>query len=227
MWPDNPIFVFSGPNCLPAGGEKRPGELEERPCEEDQNAGVRAEAREVSALPPTAASAHPQHTQIPQLVCNNCNDFYTPKNKFLPLRNMGKENMAVNKSTSAAPARSEHTPECSSLHVFTPLLVLCKRVASVWKEFPASSFLYSMRTRPMSQLVSAEAVTEWECQRDSPESSWCDVSGREHVLAWRLCLLSDADDSAPSSVEGQDGKGGERNSLSTQHELAAAAFFLQ
>lgn len=72
MWPDNPIFVFSGPNRLPAGGEERPGELEERPCEEDQNAGVRAEAREVSALPPTAASAHPQHTQIPQLVCTNC-----------------------------------------------------------------------------------------------------------------------------------------------------------
>lgn len=71
MWPDSPIFVFSGPNRLPAGGEERPGELEERPCEEDQNAGVCAEAREVSASPPTAASAHPQHTQIPQLVCNN------------------------------------------------------------------------------------------------------------------------------------------------------------
>lgn len=62
IWPDNPILGFSGPDRLPAGGEERPGELEERPCEEDQNAGVRAEAREVSALPPTARSAHPQHT---------------------------------------------------------------------------------------------------------------------------------------------------------------------
>lgn len=65
----------------------------------------------------------------------------------------------------------------------------------------------------MSQLASAEAVTEWECQRDSPESSWCDVSGREHVLAWRLCLLSDADDSALSSVERRDRKWGEKFSL--------------
>lgn len=47
IWPDNPIFVFSGPNRLPAGGEERPGELEERPGEEDQNVGVRSEAREV------------------------------------------------------------------------------------------------------------------------------------------------------------------------------------
>lgn len=44
--------MFSGPNRLPAGGEERPGELEERPCAEDQNAGIRAEAREVSALLP-------------------------------------------------------------------------------------------------------------------------------------------------------------------------------
>lgn len=57
--------MFSGPNRLPAGGEERPGELEERSCAEDQNAGIRAEAREVSALPPIARSAHPQHTQIP------------------------------------------------------------------------------------------------------------------------------------------------------------------
>lgn len=78
--------MFSGPNRLPAGGEERPGEPEERPSEEDQNAGVRSEAREVSALPPTAASAHPQHTQIPQLVLNNCR---------LPMRDTEKENMAA------------------------------------------------------------------------------------------------------------------------------------
>lgn len=54
--------MFSGPNRLPAGGKERPGELEERPCQKDQNARVCAEAREVSALPPTASAAHPQHT---------------------------------------------------------------------------------------------------------------------------------------------------------------------
>lgn len=52
---------------------------------------------------------------------------------------------------------------------------------------------------------------ECECQRDSPESSWYDVSGREHVLAGRLCLLRD--DSAPSSVDELEGKGGERGIL--------------
>lgn len=66
MCPDRPISVFSGPNRLPPGREERSGELEEGPCEEDQNAGVRTEAGEVSALPPTAASGRPQHTQIPQ-----------------------------------------------------------------------------------------------------------------------------------------------------------------
>lgn len=64
--------MLSGPNRLPARGEERPREFEERPCEEDQNAGVCTEAREVSALIPSAASAHPQHTQIPQLVCSYC-----------------------------------------------------------------------------------------------------------------------------------------------------------
>ena len=73
-----------------------------------------------------------------------------------------------------------------------------------------------MRSGPMPQLVSAEAVMEWECQRDSLESSWCDISGRDHVLAGRLCLLSDGDDCTLSSVEGQDVKGGETNPLSTQ-----------
>lgn len=97
MWPDNPIFVFAGPNRLPAGGEERPGEFEERPCEEDQNAGVRTEAGEVSASPPTAATAHPPHTQIPQLVCNNCSVFMfcsLPKNKF-PAWKVEKQYMAV------------------------------------------------------------------------------------------------------------------------------------
>lgn len=80
----------------------------------------------------------------------------------------------------------------------------------------------------MSQLLSAEAVLARECQRDSlPESSWCDVSGHEHVLAWRLYLLSDADDSAASLVEGRDRKEGERNSFTTQDEVTVAAFFLQ
>lgn len=125
MWPDNPIFVFSGPNRLPAGGEERSGELEERPCEEDQNAGVRAEAREVSSLPPTAASAHPQNTQIPQLVCS-VSMFCTLLKIYSCLWEIWKkENLhgsvrfsLVNKSTSAAPAQSEHTPECSSLHFY-------------------------------------------------------------------------------------------------------------
>lgn len=59
----NLFLGFSGPDRLPAGGEERPGELEERPREEDQNAGVRTEAREVSALPPTTCSVtHNIHT---------------------------------------------------------------------------------------------------------------------------------------------------------------------
>lgn len=40
--------MFSGADRLPAGGEERPGEPKERPRSEDQNAGVRTEAREVS-----------------------------------------------------------------------------------------------------------------------------------------------------------------------------------
>lgn len=53
---------FPGSDRLPAGGEERPGELEEGPRAEDQDAGVRTEAGEVNAC-----SAHPQHTKIPQL----------------------------------------------------------------------------------------------------------------------------------------------------------------
>lgn len=75
------FLCFSGPNRLPAGREERPGELEERPCAEDQNAGIRAEAREVSAY-----SAHPQHTKIPQLACNNCSVVDAAINKILPMR---------------------------------------------------------------------------------------------------------------------------------------------
>lgn len=55
--------MFPGPNCLPAGGKERPGELKEGPCPKDQNAGVRTEAGEVSVLLFTDASAHPQHTR--------------------------------------------------------------------------------------------------------------------------------------------------------------------
>lgn len=57
---------FPGPDCLPAGGEERPGELEERPRAEDQDAGVRTQAGEVNAC-----SAHPQRTKIPQLARYN------------------------------------------------------------------------------------------------------------------------------------------------------------
>lgn len=65
MGPDNPIFVFLGPNRLPAGGEEGPGKLEERPCEEDQNAGVRAEAREVSPyLPLLLQPTHITHKYL-------------------------------------------------------------------------------------------------------------------------------------------------------------------
>lgn len=41
--------MLSGPNRLPAGGEERSGEPQKRPGEEDQNAGVCTEAREVSS----------------------------------------------------------------------------------------------------------------------------------------------------------------------------------
>lgn len=54
--------AFPGPDCLPAGWEKRPGELEERPCAEDQDAGVRAQAGEVNARP-----VHSLRTAIHQL----------------------------------------------------------------------------------------------------------------------------------------------------------------
>lgn len=64
--------MFSGSNRLLAGREEGPGELEERPREEDQNAGVRTEAGEVSALSLTAVSARPQHIQTFLPVCNNC-----------------------------------------------------------------------------------------------------------------------------------------------------------
>lgn len=126
MYPDYPIFVFSGSNCLPAGGEERPGEFEERPCEEDQNAGVCAETREASVLLCNAASAHPQHTQIPQLVCSTC-ILYTPKNKFLPEKHGKREHGSrmfsqANKSMSVKPAQCWRIPECSSAH-----LLLCER----------------------------------------------------------------------------------------------------
>lgn len=57
---------FLGPDCLPAGREERPGELEERPRAEDQDAGVRTQAGEVNAYP-----AHPQLTEIAQLARYN------------------------------------------------------------------------------------------------------------------------------------------------------------
>lgn len=57
---------FLGPDCLPAGREERPGELEERPRAEDQDAGIRTQAGEVNA-----DSAHPQLTKIPQPVRYN------------------------------------------------------------------------------------------------------------------------------------------------------------
>lgn len=50
--------MSSGPDRLPAGGTERPGEPKEGPRQEDQNAGVRAEAREVSVFQPAAGSAH-------------------------------------------------------------------------------------------------------------------------------------------------------------------------
>lgn len=68
--------MFSGSDCLPAGGEEGPGELEKRPCEKDQNAGVRAEAGEVNARhfsPPT------MHTN------NNCTVIYNTNNEFLDM----------------------------------------------------------------------------------------------------------------------------------------------
>lgn len=55
--------MFSGPNSLPAGGEERPGELEERPREEDQNVGVRSEAREVGVDPPPHYPISPPATR--------------------------------------------------------------------------------------------------------------------------------------------------------------------
>lgn len=224
MWPDNPIFVFLGPNRLPAGGEEGPGKLEERPCEEDQNAGVRAEAREVSALPPTAASAHPQYTQIPLLVYNNCSD-----SMFCAL-------LKINSSLCEIQRRGEHG--CVRFSLGNSVCFTCTTLThsahlKIKKKTKVSChpcfllFIFYAYKSNVSAGVSRSRNSVSVPERFSPESSWCDVSGQEHVLAWRLCLLSDADDSASSSVEGRDGKGGEKNSRSTWDELTLAAVFLQ
>lgn len=175
MGPDNPIFVFLGPNRLPAGGEEGPGKLEERPCEEDQNAGVRAEAREVSALPPTAASAHPHYTQIPLLVYNNCSD-----SKFCAL-------LKINSSLWEIQRRGEHG--CVRFSLGNSVCFTCTRLTlctfdNVKKQKKVFlPFLYSMHTSPMSQLVSAEAVTVWACQRDSPPSP-AGVISLDESMCW-------------------------------------------
>ena len=51
------------------------------------------------------------------------------------------------------------------------------------KKVPASSCLYSTRTSLMSQLVSAEAVTVWACQRDSPPSP-AGVMSLDKSMCW-------------------------------------------
>lgn len=71
--------MISGPNRLPAGGEERPGELEERPRAEDQNVGIRTEAREVSDLPPTTRTNT-------LLASNNGSVLYAPNNIILRTR---------------------------------------------------------------------------------------------------------------------------------------------
>lgn len=73
MQPFETIFLFTGPGCIPAWREERPGEPEEGPGEEDQDAGVRAEAGEVRALrtlhsvhlsDPPSLSLHPHSCQF-------------------------------------------------------------------------------------------------------------------------------------------------------------------
>ncbi len=134
--------MFPGPNRLPAGGEEGSGKLEERPCEEDQNAGVRAEAREVSALPPTAASAHPQNTQIPQLVCNSfdVSMFCT----LLKIKSCVWETQKERTWQCAILPGQQLSVWCTCTELahsrlqLCACLIMCKKVARVFKRIPSA-----------------------------------------------------------------------------------------
>lgn len=63
--------------------------------------------------------------------------------------------------------------------------IMCKGVASVFKRI-SSFLLFIFYAYHVSAGVSRSGNGVRVPERFPPESSWCDVSGREHVLAWRL-----------------------------------------
>lgn len=173
----------------------------------------------------------PTHsTHIPQQVSNKCSvfRFYNKKfkKKFLP-QTVLRGTVAVSDSRWSTKHHVGFVDKDSNRCVSTICRVACSATELNWclkssgLSLPPQISLYFLCPSLMSQLVSAEA----ECRRDSPESSWCYVSSWEQVLAWTLCMLSDAHGcTVPSRTTELEG---ERSPLSTKGEVTVGTFFLR